>query len=395
MHMHHVSRKLTYTILSMSLLTVMAGAAIAPALGTLRDHFADAPAIVIQLIIALPALFIIVTNLFFVPLCRLMRTRTMALLGLAVYVAAGAGCFFADHIVVLLLLRALLGVSVGLVMPLSTGLLSYYFPPEAQAELMGLAAAMNQMGGVVATLLAGLLSALCWRYAFLVYLLGLVAVVLVVLFLPNEQLTGCHSRISPRTLLRFHPSVGGMLLLMVLFFIFPTNFAITAQASTALTASQITLIMVGLDVVALAVGLCFGQLMQACRRGIKYFAPAGFLLGYACFAYGCTVPWLLAGCCCIGIANGVGVPYLNTIASIKGGHDAAVTVMPLISASLYLGQFLSPFIVTPLAHACCGGSLQGPYKVAVVIALIFLVQVFLTRHFQSLPPEKEWHQERN
>jgi hypothetical protein len=35
-------------------------------------------------------------------------------------------------------------------MPLSTGLLAFYFPPEEQARLMGLSAAMNQMGGVVA-----------------------------------------------------------------------------------------------------------------------------------------------------------------------------------------------------------------------------------------------------
>ena len=67
---------------------------------------------------------------------------------------SGACCFFVDNIVILLTLRALLGISVGIVMPLSTGLLSYYYPPEQQAKLMGLSAAMNQMGGVVATLLA-------------------------------------------------------------------------------------------------------------------------------------------------------------------------------------------------------------------------------------------------
>ena len=48
-------------------------------------------------------------------------------------------------------------------MPLSTGLLAYYFPPEQQAGLMGLSAAMNQMGGVVATLLAGLLANIQWN----------------------------------------------------------------------------------------------------------------------------------------------------------------------------------------------------------------------------------------
>lgn len=151
-------RRLLNTILSISLLTVMAGAAIAPALGVIRSHFTGQSPLLIQLIVSLPALFIILTNLVFPLLCRLMKTRTLALTGLLLYVIAGAGAFFVDNIWVLLAFRALMGVSVGMIMPLSTGLLAYYFPPEEQAGLMGLSAAMNQMGGVVATFLAGLLA---------------------------------------------------------------------------------------------------------------------------------------------------------------------------------------------------------------------------------------------
>ena len=44
---------------------------------------------------------------------------------------------------------------------------------------------------------------------------------------------------------------------------------------------------------------------------------------------------LIIGSAVIGLANGLAVPYLNTIASIKGGKNAATTVMPLISAALY------------------------------------------------------------
>lgn len=66
MEKKHVSKKVTATILSMSLLTVMAGAAIAPALGIIKAHFCDASAMLVQFIVSMPALLIIVTNLFFV-----------------------------------------------------------------------------------------------------------------------------------------------------------------------------------------------------------------------------------------------------------------------------------------------------------------------------------------
>jgi hypothetical protein len=198
-----------------------------------------------------------------------------------------------------------------------------------------------------------------------------------------------------------------MLLLMMIFFVFPTNFAVIASQQTALSSEAITMIMVGLDVVAFFVGLVFGGLMHTFRRGVKYFAPLFFLLGYLllacpeCSMVNCPLELcslatkgtqelsIILGSAFIGIANGVGVPYLNTIASIKGGKNSATTVMPLLSAALYLGQFVSPLVVIPLSHSLFGADLTAPYKVAILLCLVFLVQVFATRHFQSLPPAEK------
>lgn len=387
-----VSQRVTATILSMSLLTVMAGAAIAPALGIIRNHYADVSNVLIQLIVSIPALFIIATNMFFIPISRRLRTRSIATTGLLLYVVAGSGCFFVSNIYLLLALRALLGVSVGLIMPLSTGLLAYYFPPERQASLMGLSAAMNQLGGVVATLLAGLLATIQWNYAFLVYLLGVVALIMVWLWLPDEQLGTSNKRgkpFAPKQLLKFHPSVVGMLLLMIIFFIFPTNFAIISSRQTQLSTELVTIIMVDLDVVALFVGLYFGRFMRYMPKMMKYVAPVCFFVGYLSYIYS-SVIMILIGSVFIGIANGIGVPYLNTIASIKGGKNSATTVMPLLSAALYLGQFISPLVVMPLSSSLFGTTdVTSPYKVGMIICVVFLLQVISTRHFQSLPPAEK------
>lgn len=389
--MSKMTKTVTATILSMSLLTVMAAAAIAPAMGIIRQHFASAPDMLVQLIISLPALFIILTNLLFLPISRVLRTRAIAIIGLVLYVAAGTGCFFVDNIHLLLLMRALLGVSVGLIMPLSTGLLSYFYPPEEQARLMGLSAAMNQMGGVVGTLLAGMLASIAWNYAFLVYLFGLIALVMIVCWLPNEKLGSSNKRgkvFEPRQLLKFHPSVIGMLLLTMVFFVFPTNFAIITSRQLQLDTTAITLIMVALDLLAFFVGLVFGHLMHRFRTSIKFFPPIVLIIGYAFYAEASNVAMLLIGSAFIGVGNGIGVPYLLTIASIKGGKNSATTVMPLLSASLYLGQFISPILILPLAELLFGShDVTGPYRVAVLISLLFLLQVWMTRRFQSLPPE--------
>lgn len=388
---------LTAAILSISLLTVMAGAAIAPALGIIKEHFAESPALLVQFVISLPALFIIITNLMFPTLCRWMRTRTLAIVGLTLYVVAGVAPYFCCSLGWVLVFRALLGISVGMIMPLSTGLLAYYFPPERQASLMGLSAAMNQMGGVVATLLAGLLATRGWNYAFLVYLLAIIAIILVISFLPNEDLSHPTTPTADndddptlhmsfwQLIRRFHPSVIGMFLAMSLFFVYPSNFAITARQETALSNNTITLIMVGLDVVAFLVGLLFGRLMHLMPRQMKYVAPIFFMGGYAVLAFIEGVTALLVGSLLIGIANGIGIPYLNTIASIKGGHHAATTVMPIISAMLYLGQFLSPIYISQLGTALFGDT-NAAYLMAIIVSVLFLLQTFVTRDFQRLPP---------
>ena len=388
------SHRITYTILSMSLLTVMAGAAVAPALATMFEHFSDCPKVLVQLIVSIPAFFIILTNLLFLEISRHFGSRTIALAGLVLYVASGVCCFFATGIGVLLVMRALLGVSVGLVMPLSTGLLAYYYPPEQQARLMGLSAAMNQIGGVTATLLAGILCTVGWNYSFLVYSLGLIAVVLVALFLPDERLGSSNKRgvpFTPKQLLKFHPSVVGMVLLMTIFFVFVTNFAITASHDGKFSAVEITLIMVGTDVVATFVELFFGKMMRHIPHVMKYLAPAFFIIGFSLYCASDSTAFVLAGSACIGMGNGVGIPYLNTIASIKGGRNSATTVMPLLSAALYLGQFVSPLLVSPVAKLLGDNGYDetvAPYKVAVVLGFLFLFQTFSTRRYQSLPPKE-------
>lgn len=389
MQTRQISGRLTFTILSISLLTVMAGAAMAPALWAVKAHFAGKPDLLIQFIVSLPALFIIVTNLCFPLLCRIAKTKSIAVAGLVLYVVSGTGAFFLEDISAILVLRALLGVSVGMIMPLSTGLLSYYFPPEDQSRLMGLCAAMNQIGGVIATLIAGVLAKVGWNYAFLVYSMGLFVLILVLLFLPNERLeTPKGSGGFVRNIKRFYPSVLGMLLLMICFFIFPTNFSAVCVRTTNLDPIAVTIIMVALDVVAALVGVVFGGMMRRFRLSVKYFAPTFFLLGYLCFATSQSLPSLLVGCLFIGIANGVGVPYLNTIASIKAGQDAATTVMPLLSAALYAGQFLSPLVATPLAAKFFPGNVLGIYWIACAFSVLFLFEVFATRHSQALPPEE-------
>ena len=143
-------------------------------------------------------------------------------------------------------------------MPLSTGLLSFYYPPERLDGLMGLSSAMNQMGGVIATLLAGLLANLSWRASYLVYLMGLLSIVLCLLFLPNDSIAtpggGTRRKGALRENLRY---VIAMFLLMSSFFLYPANFALETTAEGLIPQQFIAVIMAMMDLVAFLGGLLF------------------------------------------------------------------------------------------------------------------------------------------
>lgn len=373
-------KSLTLSILSLSLLTVMAGAAVAPALGVIRAHFSGSNQLFVQMIISVPALFIVITNFIFPRLCRVSGAKTLVMIGLLLYTVGGCAAGFFDNIFVVLIMRAFVGIGVGIIMPLSTGLLSYYYSPEEQAGLMGYSSAMNQMGGVIATLLSGLLANISWRVSFLVYLMGLISIVLCLIYLPNDKITqeGPAEEESAKggTAGVFRDNIVyilAMFLLMSIFFIYPANFAIETASEGIIPQNYIAVIMASMDFIAFLGGLLFVSAKKVLGGNTKFLAPVCFLAGYLLLAAVGGWTGTLIGSVFIGFANGAGIPFIMTEASMKAGKAAATTVMPLISAALYLAQFVSPVLMSVVRAVFGEGAAHLPYWFAVVLAVLFVL----------------------
>lgn len=375
-------KPLAASILSLSLLTVMAGAAVAPALEVIREHFSEASKLEIQLIVSMPALFIVITNLFFGKLAERFGARALTMLGLVLYTVGGSAAGLFDSIWAVLIMRALVGVGVGIIMPLSTGLLTYYFPPERREGLMGLSSAANQLGGVVATLLAGVLANISWRLSFAVYLMGLISIVLCLVFMPNDRIRGGARSSEPARLgdvwCRNWTHVVCIFLLMTIFFIYPANFAIVTAAEGAVPMSLCAVIMAGCDLIAFGGGLAFVWVKRISGSFAGLVAPALFLLGYCLLAFVGGWVGTIAGSALIGFSNGVGIPYIISTASANEGKAAATTVMPMISAAMYLAQFLSPFLLS-LVSGIGSAPAKLPYYLAAAVSAVYFIFSLFTK----------------
>jgi hypothetical protein len=310
-------------------------------------------------------------------------------------------------------MRGIVGIGVGILMPLSTGLLAFYFSPGEQEHLMGLSSAMNQMGGVIATLLAGLLSGISWRMSFMVYILGLISLIPCIIFIPSRRIArgsrkkagidsatlGDEGEVNEE-LLGAWESAGGeigadkgssvfrsnwkyivcMFLLMTTFFIYPSNFAIETTSEGIIPHHLIAVIMAMMDFVAFFGGLLYVTMKKVFKGYVKLLAPALFLAGYALLAIVGGWIGIIVGSICVGFANGAGIPFIMSGASMSAGKSAATTVMPMISAALYLAQFLCPVLMF-VVNALFGGLgvTHLPYWFAIGLAILFgIISAFIS-----------------
>lgn len=214
-------------ILSVSLLTIMASAAVSPALAKISQAFPGVPQTAIKLILTLPSLAIIPFSLASGWLTARLKKRSILLVGLLLYTFGGVGGAFARNITELLLSRCILGAGIGLLMPLSTTLISDFFDGPARTRMMGLSGALTNVGGVIFLSASGWLACFSWRLSFAVYSLALVTLVLVARWLPEppsaaSRVKAHRVRLSPGV---FYYAALGMLM-MIAFYAVPTNLAL-------------------------------------------------------------------------------------------------------------------------------------------------------------------------
>lgn len=222
-----MNKMLKPTIISISMATVMAGAAISPALGLIAQAFPDASPTVIKLILTAPSIMIIPFSFLSSYLTSKLRKRTIIMIGLIIYVIGGIMPQFLAQIESILFFRLLLGAGVGLLMPLSMSLINDYYTGKERTQMMGYNSAFSNFGGIVTMLLAGWLATFGWRIPFNVYLLGFVIFILIFFFLPKgdiqERPTSTAKSKMPLSVYGYALAMGGV---MLAYYSIATNMAL-------------------------------------------------------------------------------------------------------------------------------------------------------------------------
>lgn len=178
-------------IWSISLTVNLPGLAITPMLGNLEHIFPHTSELEIQLLTALPNIFIIPFVLLSGKLSLSKSKVKIVVVALVIYLASGILYFFANSMVDLIVISCLLGVGCGLLIPLAAGLLADTFVGKYRMRQLGIKSGISNLALVGATYAVGWLSHGSWRMPFLVYLIPAIPLVLSVFLrgIPHDSLS--------------------------------------------------------------------------------------------------------------------------------------------------------------------------------------------------------------
>lgn len=362
------------TILSIGMATVMAGAAISPALGLIAKAFPEASPTMIKLILTAPSIMIIPFSFLSSYLTSKLTKKTIIMIGLLIYLIGGIGPQFVPNIELLLVFRLILGAGVGLVMPLSMSLINDYFKGKERTKMMGYNSAFSNLGGILTMLLAGWLATYGWRVPFNVYFLGFFILILIFFYLPKGEVQeprkkGEKSRL-PLAVYGFALSMGGI---MLAYYSIATNIAIYLEQSNlggaALAGTVVSFTTVG----GMITSLLLVQIELTFKKLVIPIMLLGMGIAFLILTFTHSVPLVILSVCLIGFGQGSLFPILVLKALDSVPFNQADQAIAMTSSFTFLGQFLSPIVLDGIGKIANQSDIRFQYGTLSISIMIIVV----------------------
>ena len=353
-------RKLT--LLAASGLTVMSGATIAPSLPAIAEQFAATAnaELLTRLVLTIPALSIAICA----PLAGLIIDRygrkRLLIVATFAYVLTGTSGAVLETLPGILVGRALLGVAVACVMTAATTLVGDYLPGPVRARFFGLQSACMAFGGVIVLSVGGLLAELHWTGPFYVYLIALLLIpfMMVTLYEPQRR-SDADPPAAPSPPSSGETGSGWRLIALIYgvalatfiaFYMLPVQLPFYLKAMGTPEPSLAGLAIASGAFVAAIVSMSYARLRaRLSHRGIVALGFALMGVGYAIVAMADSYAVVVAAMLVNGLGMGSVMPNLSVWLMARAPAALRGRAVGGLSASIFLGQFLSPLAVEPIA----------------------------------------------
>lgn len=373
-------------IWSVSALTSLPGLAVSPILGELSTIFPHATELDIQMLTSLPSLLIIPFVLLAGKLAEKRDFIRLLRVGLWLFAASGVLYLFSSRMWQLMAVSALLGIGAGLIIPLSTGLISRYFTGEYRVRQFGYSSAITNMTLVVATAVTGYLAEVHWRLPFAVYLLPLISLVLsaylkkdaasvtikqAAAIIPPIQSTpvisgkyGIHIRHLVQLMLFY-----GLVTYVVLAVTFNLPFLMEAHHfSSGNSGLMISLFFLAI----MAPGFMLDNLVKLLGNKTKLYSLLAIAIGLLLIWISPTEWLIVPGCILVGLGYGIIQPLIYDKTVDTAIPQKTTLALAFVMVMNYLAILLSPFITDFFQWIFHTGSQEFPFIFNLCITILIM-----------------------
>lgn len=362
--------------------TMMSNVAVVTMLPHLKDYFTDTQNIefLSRLMLTFPSLAIALLAPFLGHLIFKVGRHKSAIVGLLFFAIFGSAGLYLQTMDLLLFSRFLLGITIAILMIVSTSLVGDYFHGEARHKFMGLQNAFIALGGVFFVVGGGILSDIYWRYPFLIYLIGFILIPFVVKFL-HKNPTIVHEETEENLNSNLFGIYFLAFLLMLVFYILPTQipFLIINHfgASGTITGGVIALAFVSNALGA----LMFSKLKRRFPFSIIYIIGMAIIgVGFILIGLVPEVIYFFLIAPVLGFGGGILMTNITAWMLSRAHHTKRIKSSGYLTSSLFLGQFFSPIVFHPVVSYF---GVQHFFIVVGVSLILFIWLILLKKRFRT------------
>ena len=372
-------------IWSVSALTSLPGLAVSPISEKLLTVFPTATDLEIQMLTTLPSLLIIPFILFAGFISEKIGDIKLLYLGLLLYLISGALYFFCTSMTQLIVVSALLGVGAGIIIPLSTSLVSKFFSGEQRTRQYGYVSALTNITLVVATAVTGYLADIQWRLPFVVYLLPLVSIILV------PAIKGSEKRISYKQEKNVADVTAGkvnyqVLVKYMLYYLLITYLVMVVSIDMPFLLgkygydSAVSGMITSIFFIAMMLpGLFINRIIAVLRGGILLFSLLLIALGLIDVFFNSSLLFIVLGCVAAGVGYGIAQPYIYDVTASLASPQKTTYALALLMTMNYVAILISPFLIDWMQTLFDVKGERFPFALNAVVGAVALLFLLLRR----------------
>ena len=334
-------------------LTMACNSALAPILAEVGKFFPDAGDSAIQIVLTLINLTTLPAMILEPMLEPKITKRDIAVIGTALMLLGGLmPQGLNSQLWMLYAASIVIGVGLSFVVVTSSSLISDYFTGLDKSRVMGFQSIFVSIGGTIIAKGSGILTAMAgWKRGYLVFLIALPIIIIILLTVPKGETTPKAEKGEKSGVSGSMVYFGALCLITGIFVAtFNTNIAMyidrkgIGDASTAGTVASI------MQVIGIIGGLMLGFVVKTFKRFTIGASILVMAAGTALVGMTTSFPMICAGAVLVGIGFAIRNPGAVTFGANMVPAAQASLAIAIISATYNVGNFISAYVVNPVAN---------------------------------------------